>query len=203
MIVSSVLGAVIQVAFALLLGFIFFLFMGRGKTSFPNFLGLRSTSAKPVLAGIALGVVASAALLAVPGFSEMAKGPGTVPGETLKQGLTHAAVVALVVTAIFKTALAEELLFRGLLGKRLIGWLGFRAGNLIQAAIFGALHSLLALTPLATGTLVVSIVLFSAALGWINGWLNERMDEGSILPGWACHASANLCSYLGLAFGVL
>ena len=199
MVMTSILGALIQVAIVLIIGGIFFVFMGRGKVSFLAFVGLTRTPLPPVAIGLCIGAVATLLLLAAPGFASMAKGPGTVPGEALKHGLSNGVIAGLIITAVFKTALAEELLFRGILGKRLIGWLGFRVGNLIQAVLFGALHSLLALTPEASGLLVASIVLFSGMLGWINGWLNERMGAGSILPGWACHAAANVCSYLSLA----
>lgn len=203
MVVASIVGSLVQIAAVLIVGFALFLFTGRKKVSFSNFLGLTRSPLRPVLLGLAIGASATLALLAIPGFATIAKGPGTVPGEALMHGLSQAAIAALVVTAIFKTAFAEELLFRGVLGKRLIARLGFRVGNAIQAALFGALHSVLALTPLATAAMVAGIVLFSGALGWINGWLNERLGGGSILPGWACHAAANLCSYLSLALGLL
>jgi membrane protease YdiL (CAAX protease family) len=203
MLVTSILGALVQIAVVMIIGGILFLFIGRGKSSFFEFLGLTRAPARVVLLGLAIGAAAALALLFAPGFSSMAKGPGTVPGEALKYGLSEAVIAALIITAIFKTAFAEELLFRGIIGRRLIARLGFRAGNLIQATLFGALHLLLALTPLATGVMVASVVVFSGALGWINGWLNERRGGGSILPGWATHAAANLCSYLSLAFGLL
>jgi membrane protease YdiL (CAAX protease family) len=202
MVAASVFGALVQIAVVLVVGAVLFLFVGRGRVSFLEFVGLTATPLRPVLIGLAVGAAATFALLAVPGFAAMAKGPGTVPGEALKHGVSGAAIFALIATAIFKTAFAEELLFRGVIGKRLIGWLGFGIGNFVQAALFGALHSLLALTPQATSTLVVSIVVFSGAIGWFNGWLNERMGKGSILPGWACHSAANLCSYLTLALAV-
>jgi len=105
----------------------------------------------------------------------------------------------LAILALFKTALAEELLFRGLIGKRLIARLGFGIGNACQAALFGAVHLLVALSPLATAGLVAALVAFTAATGFINGWLNEKRGGGSILPGWAAHASANLIAYAAVA----
>ncbi len=197
MLLISILSALVQVAAVLAVGFVVYLLAGRKRTSFASFLGVTPTPLRPVLLGAGIGVAAVLILLSVPGIAALAKGPGTVTGDALRHGITQGVVAGLIVTAIFKTALAEELLFRGILGKRLIGWLGFSSGNAIQAALFGALHLLLALTPDATAPMVAAVVAFSTFIGWINGWLNERLAGGSILPGWACHAAANLGSSRG------
>lgn len=109
--------------------------------------------------------------------------------------------VALAVAALFKTAFAEELLFRGIIGKRLIAWQGFAIGNSIQALLFGLIHfSLLALANASLGV-VLLVVMATSVLGFGAGWLNERHGGGSILPGWSLHGSANLLAYFwaGLA----
>ena len=99
------------------------------------------------------------------------------------------------IAALFKTAFAEELLFRGIIGKRLIAWKGFAVGNSLQALLFGLIHfSLLALASASLG-LVLLVVMATSALGFVAGWLNESRGEGSILPGWSLHGSANLLAY--------
>jgi hypothetical protein len=77
--------------------------------------------------------------------------------------------------------------------------MGFGIGNTIQAVAFGLVHSAIALNPGVDKTAVACLVVLAAVTGWINGWLNERMGNGSILPGWAMHGSANLVTYLSLA----
>jgi hypothetical protein len=47
---------------------------------------------------------------------------------------------------------------------------------------------------------VVTLVLFTAATGWLNGWMKYRLAKGSILPGWAAHGTANLLAYTIIAF---
>ena len=42
----------------------------------------------------------------------------------------------------------------------------------------------------------------TGANGWIVGWVNEK-GAGSILPGWAFHASANLLVGFGAAFNLM
>lgn len=43
----------------------------------------------------------------------------------------------------------------------------------------------------------------TGANGWIVGWVNEKGAGGSILPGWAFHASANLLVGFGAAFKLM
>jgi membrane protease YdiL (CAAX protease family) len=153
--------------------------------------------------GLALGVAFALMIFAIPGSGEALRSPGTVTGDAIRTGISGPVIVALIATALIKTSLAEELLFRGIIGKQLIGWLGFSVGNTIQAALFGAAHLLLLLAPNVTVAFAIGMVLFTGLMGWINGWLNERHGGGSILPGWAAHGAANLCSYLGVAFATL
>jgi len=44
------------------------------------------------------------------------------------------------IIAWLKTSLAEEIFFRGFIGKRLIDRLGFLRGNGLQSVIFAAVH---------------------------------------------------------------
>lgn len=87
-------------------------------------------------------------------------------------------------------ALAEEVLFRGLIAGRLLDRYGFMVGNGLQALIFLAPHLLL---------LLVSITFWPLALvQFIAGWLlgAVRYKSGSILPGWLAHAGANVLAPL-------
>ena len=53
--------------------------------------------------------------------------------------------------------------------------------------------------PAASTTIVIFMAVFTGAFGWVNGWLNEKLGGGSILPGWAAHGTANLCAYMAMA----
>ena len=131
----------------------------------------------------------------------MAASPGTVIAATTAGGVTASSLAVLAFSAVLKTAFAEELLFRGLIGKRLYGFLGFWPGNLLQALLFGAVHLPLLLLPEAPRQTVVLMIGFATVMAVASGWLNERRARGSILPGFALHAAANLTTYLGLALG--
>jgi len=88
--------------------------------------------------------------------------------------------------AIVLLALAEEMFFRGFVASLLFRRLGFQKGNLLQAVIFLAPHTLLLLVSVSLWPLLP----LQLITGWVLGWLRER--SGSIGPGWLAHALANL-----------
>ncbi len=114
-------------------------------------------------------------------------------------GLGFFALPSALVYAFLTTALSEEILFRGFLLKRLSGRLGFTAGNILQAVIFGLLHGAMFFG--AAGAIKSAfIAVFTGSIGWFIGYINERKADGSILPGWAVHGVSNLFSSLAAMF---
>jgi membrane protease YdiL (CAAX protease family) len=199
---SAVITAFLQFGIVLALAGILYFAFARKKRSFREFTGLYAAPPRSILLGLLLGLAFALLILLVPGSAEALRSPGTVTGDAVREGVDAAVVIGLLATALIKTSLAEELLFRGVIGKQLIRRLGFRAGNAIQAALFGAAHLLLLFAPEVTVPFAVGMAVLTGLLGWLNGWLNERFGRGSILPGWAVHAAANLCSYLAVASAV-
>ena len=199
MLISAAAGAALQLGLVLGLCAVAWLAFARRRCPFRQWLGLYGAPIGASALGLALGVAAAIVLLSIPAIHAASAGPGSVPHSVLARGSGIEAYAALAVLAIFKTALTEELLFRGLLGKRLIARFGFVAGNAGQAALFGLVHLMVALSPLATPGLVAILVVFTAFTGFLNGWLNEKWGGGSILPGWAAHAGANLIAYFTAA----
>ncbi len=195
---TSIVSALAQFLLVLALAGIAYLAFGRKRKSFGQFTGLYPAPPRSILFGALLGVAFALLIFAVPGSAEALRSPGTVTGDAVRTGVNGSVIVALIATALIKTSLTEELLFRGVIGKQLIGWLGFGIGNAIQAALFGAAHLLLLLAPDVTTGFAIGMVVFTGLLGWVNGWLNEKYGGGSILPGWAAHAAANLCAYLSV-----
>lgn len=90
-----------------------------------------------------------------------------------------------------RTGLAEEIVFRGFILKRIQGRFGFMAGNLVQAILFGLLHGV----PfgLATQSIFVAacMTILPGAFGWYQGWLNEKRCGGSIVSSWLLHGTMN------------
>jgi membrane protease YdiL (CAAX protease family) len=201
--IAALISALLQAGLVLAIAALVWLAFGRKKGRFGAYVGLTGAPARSILIGAAIGLIAAIAILNFPGVAEMNSGRGTVTGEALHAGVSAGMLAGLAVAALIKTSFSEELLFRGLIGKRLIAWLGFDLGNAIQALLFGAVHLLLLLVPAASTPVVAFLVLVTGAMGWVNGWLNERLGGGSILPGWAAHGVANLCAYLAVALAVV
>ena len=85
------------------------------------------------------------------------------------------------------------------MGKTLIRLWGFSFGNTIQALAFGVLHGLMFGPTLGWGV-AVGLTLFAGAVGWLFGYINERLAGGSILPSWGLHALSNLLAGCWAAF---
>lgn len=115
-------------------------------------------------------------------------------------GQGASAIPSILIFAVIQTGLSEEILFRGFIGKRCVARLGFAAGNLIQATLFGLLHGVLFImvidAPRALGLTVIT-----GAIGWIEGWMNEKRAGGSIIPSWIFHSLTNIASGIGAALG--
>ena len=201
--VEGLIGTALQVGVVLIVCLVAWLIFGRRKASFRVWLGLTGAPPLLLLLCLVLGAAGAWLLLQTPGVATLASGPGTVIAASTPDGVTAGAILVLAVSAVFKTAFAEELLFRGLIGKRLYGAMGFWPGNLVQALLFGAIHLPLLLLPDAPPQTVLMMVGFVTVLAVLSGWLNERRARGSILPGFALHAAGNLTTYLGLALAVI
>ena len=106
------------------------------------------------------------------------------------QGIS--ALPSLFFYAFLRTALSEELLFRGFILKRVQDIKGFAVGNIVQALLFGLMHGI----PFGIVTRSISalflLTLIPGLFGWYEGWLNEKRCGGSIVPGWMVHGCLNL-----------
>ena len=206
MVFEEFLGAVIQVAVSLLIVFLVYLVFARKSGGFKTFAGLFLPGRKGLWLGVLAGLGLAGFNIAVfvgLGLAGLVSGEGTVAGALNGLGPGPVAAAVILMTAFVKTALAEEILFRGLLAKRLIGWLGFGLGNGVQAGLFGAIHLALFLAPggLEFSWLpAIAFFLSPAVSGWVFGYLNELRGGGSIGPGWAAHGVLNAVSYPVFAF---
>lgn len=92
--------------------------------------------------------------------------------------------------AIVFLAVAEEILFRGLIAGLLFRRYGFAVGNVIQALIFLAPHLLL----LLVSTTIWPLLPVQLIAGWLLGLLRKKSD--SIGPSSLAHVAANLLAPL-------
>ena len=185
------ISALIQILLFLLVPFIWWLVTARRSEPFFRWLGWkRPRVTHPgrltlVIVGTLL-VAGAVGVLFISAAADVSPSPLT--------GLGFAGLGAALVYAVAQTAFAEEPLFRGFVLKRVAVRFGFWTGNVVQAVLFGLVHMvpflLLGMNPL----LSLGTGVYSAALGLVMGWINERMAGGSIVPSWILHAVANLIS---------
>ena len=201
MFVSKLISSAIQITLFTLVPFIWWYITARKSNSFLKWIGLKRTDNseghKPFLwvAGTSLiFMLASVFILCSLKDVEMAASEFS--------GLGAKAVPAVLIYAIFNTALPEEILFRGFLLKRIASKSGFAAGNMIQAFFFGLMHGVMFFS--LTGLIrAILITCFTGIIGWLMGYVNEKKAEGSILPSWCIHSIANIFTGLSSAFGLL
>jgi membrane protease YdiL (CAAX protease family) len=207
MLISLLISAFLQLLVFCAVPFAVYAIARRTARGFPAYIGLT----RPTTNGLLLAAVTGALFIAVmfalmalgPEMHALATGPDTVPGKLRLIGPSSAGIAALLITAVIQTSLAEELLFRGFLAKRLIAALGFWWGNALQAGLFGGMHLLLfagsggaAFSP----ALAACVVGATGLIGGLLCYINEQRANGSIVPGWLAHGATNVISYALLAF---
>ena len=200
LLLSSVISAVVQLGLFVVIPFAWWAFTARRSVGFASWIGLRwptwdgrrARLGVAILAWVVIGAASTALLQSLSGDVPAARFVGRGLG----------GVVPVLLFAIVQTSLAEELFFRGFLGKRVIARWGFAPGNVAQAIVFGILHVAM-FASFADPVRLLAIGILTGANGWIAGWLNEEGAGGSILPGWVLHASANLLVGTAAAFNLM
>lgn len=197
---SSVISAFVQLALALAIPGIWWVVSARGSVGFAVWIGLRrpawDTHWTRVTSTVLVWVLIGGALVVLL--------QSQVPGASASRvaGLGVSGIVPVLFQSLVQTSLSEEIVFRGFLGKRFIARWGFALGNCAQAITFGILH-VVVFVSFADPVPLLLIGILTGANGWLMGWLNEKIAGGSILPGWALHASANLLVGFAAAFNLM
>lgn len=196
--ISILLSAVLQLIVLTLIPFIWWLITDR-KTNFFRWIGLKLPKWTGSKLKVFLFIIGAAGIYILGMYLIMTNLMGdTETGTNQFAGKGVKAIPSILVYAIIQTSLSEEIFFRGFLCKRLTNRFGFVKGNLTQALLFGLMHGI----PfgIATGNILVTILLIilPAAIGYLQGWLNEKQASGSILPSWILHAIMNFFSALSV-----
>ncbi|MFI3173182.1 MAG: CPBP family intramembrane glutamic endopeptidase, partial [Eubacteriales bacterium] len=98
--------------------------------------------------------------------------------------------------------LSEEIVFRGFILKRLSNKMNFTLANIIQSILFGLLHGVLFFS-FVNPVIAFIIIVFTGAIGWFMGYINEEKANGSILPSWIIHGLSNLFSSIMAMFSII
>jgi len=203
--INEFISTILQLIVFTLFPFIFFLFRKDKSVTFFKYIGLYKPTRKSIFYVIGISllfVVVGIGLTFIDeGIKQAVLSPNSVTGKLRLLGLNATTISILLIIALFKTSLAEEILFRGFIAKQLIYRLGFNIGNILQATIFGVIHLLLfrALTN-TTFIPLIFILVFSFFAGWTIGFIKEKYANGSIVPGWIAHGLGNTISYFIIAF---
>jgi membrane protease YdiL (CAAX protease family) len=205
MILNELLSTILQIGMFTLIPFLFFVFRKDKSQIFFQWIGF----IKPPLKSIVYVFFISLLFVAIgiglifidDGIRQVVTTPPSITGNLREMGLHINTIILLLIIALFKTSLAEEILFRGFIAKQLIKKFNFQIGNFLQSIIFGCIHLLLfwALTK-ATYFPLIFIFILSTLAGWSIGYVKEKYANGSIIPGWIAHAIGNTISYFIIAF---
>ncbi len=203
--VNEIISTTLQVVLFTLIPFIFFFFRKDKSITFFNYIGLFRPPRKSVsyafLASILFLIGGLGIIFLDENIKQVVISPPSTIGMLRTLGLSGTSIIILLIVAIFKTALAEEILFRGFIARQLTIKTGFKIGNLIQAMIFGSIHLLMFWTLTKTTiSFLLFIFFFSFFAGWTIGYIKEKYANGSIIPGWIAHATGNILSYIIIAF---
>lgn len=202
--VSEIIETIVQIFIFSLIPFLVFLIKKRTIKGFLDYIGLKKSNSKAnglaVLASLILLAPMLLLTLTSETFQEIMFDPNSITGKLRTMELGANAIIVLLIIAIFKTAFAEEILFRGFIAKRLISVFGFKKGNLFQAIIFGILHTIL-FAIITTNLIYLSLIfVFPTIAAYIFGYLNEKKADGSIIPSWIAHGLANVITYIVFGF---
>lgn len=202
---NEILATFFQVLVVVLIPFLFYVVKYKTINGFFNYIGLKVTTKKAVVLSFLAMLAMLASTLGIAllnrDIKEALTSQYAVAGKLKQMGLQPLSLTLLLIIALFRTSLAEEIFMRGFIAKRLINRMGFQWGNFVQALLFGLLHLIIMfmLSRLKAFSLIYSFVVPGVA-GYIIGYINEKAGKGSIIPGWIAHGTANVISYYLLAF---
>lgn len=197
--ISKILNSLVQIILFAIIPFIWWLVSARKEVKFSEWIGLKKIEGgKKTVVAIIITAFAFLLLGAVTLY--FLQGVETATSEFA--GLGAKAIPAIIIYAVFNTSFPEELVFRGFLLKRIANKFGFNVANWIQALLFGLMHGVMFIS--VTGVLkAILIILFTSAIAWFMGNINEKKSNGSILPSWIIHAVSNIFSGICAAFSIL
>lgn len=117
-------------------------------------------------------------------------------------GIGVAAILPAFIENFIANGVAEEILYRGFIYKRLISKIGLVKGIILQAVLFGLMHNILyILAGLDVGLWYHTLTFIFTGMGaLLLGWLNEKIFNGSIIPSILLHGAGNFIASMLVAF---
>jgi membrane protease YdiL (CAAX protease family) len=117
-------------------------------------------------------------------------------------GMGAMAILPALIKSFIANGLAEEILFRGFLCKRVCNKFGTFRGVMIQAVLCGLVLDLMyIIVGINAGLWYYTLVFACASVdALLLGFLNEKIFNGSIIPGVLLHGASNFVTSLLIAF---
>lgn len=181
-----------------------------GQQTFFDYIGFKSAKAQLdrkflmiLIMLVFIGVVSTyIEFQYTPDFRQFLMSQHSPYAKILKDGFNIQSIIQALIYCFIMAIGSEEILFRGLIAKRLFSSISFFKANLIQTLIFWLMHFVI--VGLVTGNWISYIqlfaFLFSIGMGAALGYANYRNAGKSILPSWILHGTANFFTFLTLAF---
>lgn len=208
LVVSSITTAIVNLIVFSLIPFVWWLIRHRKETGFFQWLGFY----RPRLKSKWWVLVIFAVLyyffynfdftqLIDPATLEYVENSDAVSANAFA-GIGAAAILPALIENFIANGVAEEILYRGFLCKRLCGKLGTGAGIVLQAVLFGLMHNILyILVGLDVGLCYHILTFVFTGMGaLLLGWLNEKIYNGSIIPSIVLHGAGNFIATMLVAF---
>ena len=191
--ISELINSIIQILLFTFIPFIWWLITARKKENFFSWIGLKKPQGdRKKIIVLMLGAFAICEVIGmILNYTVL----NTDWNITQYAGTGTKGLLGSVIFAYLHTAFSEEIIYRGFLQKRLQKCLGFRIGTIVQAAIFGATHVILALN-LITVTEGIALFIYPMIPAVFIAYINEKKCEGSIIPGWIIHGTLNVITHL-------
>ncbi|MGY3772558.1 CPBP family intramembrane glutamic endopeptidase [Tetragenococcus solitarius] len=202
MLIQSFINALGQLLLFSLIPFIYWFISLRRKEGFLQWIGLKRPSFHNKAKVLLFSAISFALLLISGLFLVLMVEDRSVLANAKFSSMGIEAVFPIFCYSVIQTALSEEILFRGFLLKFFSQIWGISMGNFIQSILFGLLHGMI-LFPILNPSFIILVILFSTLAGWIMGYINEYLGNGSIVPSWIIHSLMNICSSLLIAFNLL
>lgn len=197
--INKIVSSILQIVLFAIVPFIWWFVTARKHQQFSQWIGLKKIDGgKRTLIAIVTVSIAFLVLGALTLY--MIRDIDTATSEFSNLGVN--AIPAIVIYAAFNTAFPEEILFRGFLLKRMANQFDFNIANLIQALLFGLLHGVMFFS-LVGVIKAILIIIFTGAIAWFMGFINEKKSDGSIIPSWIIHTISNLFSGICAAFSII
>jgi len=189
--------AMIQVFVFTLIPVVTYLIRKRTLKGFLINLGFKSMPLKHNVLPLIIGflIVAVIGFLQVEYINSLSfkETTGLVTQQASQYTFNLKGILFVLTVACIKTALAEEIFFRGFLFNSMIPIVGFLAANIIQSVLFAAIHfPIITVFGLKSGLIIMTGPFIVAML---MGYLNHSVYNGSIFPSYILHALGNVISF--------